>query len=66
MTDLLAAATTVIRIGKTRTQHAWRVLIEDGRVIVRTRCGLDPGTDRTLLQGFTTCDDCFTSEETTP
>lgn len=50
---------TTWRIGRKRATHAPRVLIEDNRVVLRTRCGIDP-----LVEGFTTtfgvvtCQDC--------
>jgi hypothetical protein len=59
MTEALLTPRATLRIGRKRTLHLPRVLIEDNRVVIRTRCGLDP-----LPEGFTetfaipTCDDC--------
>lgn len=50
----------VFRIGRGRTTHRARVLIEDGRVVVRSRCGLlrDVGQGFTETLGFPTCEKC--------
>lgn len=50
MIDELNVACTIVRIGRQRTAHMPRVLIEDNAVVVRTRCGtlLTP-----CLEGFT-------------
>lgn len=60
MADTLIEETSpVLTIGRSRTQHSPRVLIEGQCVVIRTRCGIDP-----LDQGFTerhgyiTCDEC--------
>lgn len=58
MADQLLNPVPVVRIGRSRTQHLLRVLIEDRAVVVRTRCGLDIGDDRKHLDGFPTCDAC--------
>lgn len=51
--------TTILTIGRRRAQHAPRVLIEAGRVILRTRCGLDPlPAGFTETRGRVTCDAC--------
>ena len=43
---------TCLRIGRKRMAHLPRVLIEDDRVVLRTRCKLDP-----MPEGVTeTCD----------
>ncbi|WP_346007428.1 hypothetical protein [Janibacter terrae] len=54
---------TVMRIGRKRTQHLPRVLIEDGHVVLRTRCGIDPlGDGWTETHGIATCDACIDDE----
>lgn len=50
----------VLRIGRTRANHLPRVLIEDSRVVIRTRCGLDPLAEGfTETTGFPTCEPCI-------
>ena len=63
--DQLVRPVPVVRIGRSRTQHLLRVLIEDRAVVVRTLCGLDLGDDRKHLDGFATCDACTTNEKET-
>ena len=63
--DQLVAPVPVVRIGRSRTQHLLRVLIENRAIVVRTRCGLDLGDDRKHLDGFATCDACTTNEKET-
>lgn len=52
-----------LRVGRKHTQHLPRVLIENNRVVLRTRCGIDP-----LPAGFTetttipTCQRCLDLE----
>ena len=59
MADELLSPTTVMRIGRKRTQHRIRVLIEENRVVIRTTCGLDPLPDSFVeTSGFVTCDAC--------
>lgn len=49
----------VLRIGRERTLHRPRVLIEGQRVVVRTRCGRDPLPGGfTETTGIPTCDEC--------
>lgn len=66
MNELLSAK-PVIRFGRTRTQHDFRVLIEpptgraaDQQVVVRTCCGLMVSgiEDAQQVQGFVTCEEC--------
>lgn len=59
MSEELLSAVPVMRIGRKRTQHLHRVLIEDNAVVIRTRCGLDPTEEGwTETFGFPTCDEC--------
>ena len=52
-----------LHIGRTKTLHKPRVLIEDSRVVVRTRCGLDPVTQGfTETFGIATCSACIDQE----
>lgn len=56
---LTPALVPTIRIGRKRTTHHPRILIEDNRVILRTRCGLNPLTDGfTETHGYVTCEPC--------
>jgi hypothetical protein len=58
MSELLTPG-PVLRIGRKRTNHRPRVLIEGKRVVIRTACGLDPlGEGFVEESGFVTCDDC--------
>ena len=61
VTDELVTPTTVYRLGRARTTHAWRVLIVDGQVAVHTRCGINLADheDTTLHTGFITCPTCI-------
>lgn len=63
MTAELLSAVPTLRIGRARTTHRPRVLIEDGRVVIRTACLLDP-TDQGFTEtfGFVTCDKCLAGE----
>lgn len=64
MSDQLVTPGTVLRIGRKRTQHQPRVLIEDNRVVIRTRCGLNPLPEGfTETTGFVTCDDCADGDQ---
>ncbi len=60
--EALIEQAPTMRIGRKRTLHRVRVLIEDERVVIRTRCGLDP-TDEGFTEtfGIPTCDDCEAS-----
>jgi hypothetical protein len=59
-TDALVPLAPVLRIGRKRTTHSPRVLIEDGAVVLRTRCGLDPLPDgfTETFEGLIGCDEC--------
>lgn len=50
----------VVRIGRAKTLHRFRVLIEEQppRVVVRTRCGIRWSDEFTETFGFPTCEDC--------
>lgn len=71
MTDQLIASQTVIRFGRERTQHNWRVAVvgDDAtgyRVQVQTTCGRVVETETTSkVQGFVTCAACKPSPEGT-
>lgn len=61
MADTLLAPTLVYRLGRTRTWHRARVLIEGEpkRVVVRTACGIRfADGDWTETMGFLSCADC--------
>ncbi|WP_181312493.1 hypothetical protein [Nocardioides campestrisoli] len=67
MTEQLAFDTTtppaaIFRIGRGRTWHRARVLIESGRVVVRSQCGLLRGVGDGFTEtfGYPTCSDCET------
>lgn len=58
----IPAARPVFRIGRTRTWHLAKVLIEDdangqARVVVRSRCGLERG-EFTETYAIPTCEAC--------
>lgn len=54
---------TVMRVGRKRTQHLPRVLIEGKAVVIRTRCGIDPLVfGWTETHGVPTCDACIDDE----
>ncbi|HET9829000.1 MAG TPA: hypothetical protein VFQ11_10880 [Nocardioidaceae bacterium] len=59
-TDLLGNPMPAFRIGRQRTTHRARVLIEDGKVVIRAACGLlrDVEDGFTESFGWTTCSDC--------
>lgn len=62
MSELLTPR-TVMRIGRKRTQHLPRVLIEGKNVVLRTRCGIDPLDEGwTETAGFPTCEACIEQE----
>lgn len=47
------------RIGHKQTLHRQRVLIEDGAVVLQTRCGIPSTTEGwTRTYGIPTCDEC--------
>ncbi len=57
--DALSPLRLVRRLGRARTWHLSRVLIEDGRVVIRTQCGLQTTDGEwTETVGVPTCDDC--------
>jgi hypothetical protein len=57
--DELLTPVPVLRLGRRKTNHRARVLIEGNRVVIRTRCGLDPlTTGFTETFGFPSCDSC--------
>lgn len=59
MNETLMDPVPTFRIGRKRTLHRVRVLIEDNRVVVRTRCGIDPTAEGfTETFGIPTCDEC--------
>ena len=70
MSDALLTPRPTLRIGRSRTLHLPRVLIEpptgnaaDQRVVLRTRCGLDPiGDGFTETYGIATCEACERGE----
>jgi hypothetical protein len=57
MSDALIEVESLFRLGRTRALHRQRVLIEDGKVVVRTLCGLD-AADSVIVQGIATCTEC--------
>lgn len=60
MSEILDHPGTVLRVGRKRTQHAPRVLIEGNRVVIRTRCGVDPLPEGfTETTGYVTCEACL-------
>lgn len=64
ITDQLLTAKTVIRFGRERTQHDWKVEVvgDDAhgyRVQVQTKCGRVVETETTTkAAGFVTCESC--------
>lgn len=58
--DTLMTPVPVFRLGRKRTTHRARVLIEDNRVVVRSACGLLRDVDEGFTEtfGFPTCDEC--------
>lgn len=61
MTSDLELIPTVptLKLGRKHTLHRANVLIEDNRVVLRTRCGLDPIIDGFVETfGIPTCDTC--------
>ena len=60
---LLDGPRAVMKLGRKRTLHLPRVLIEDQAVVIRTRCGLDPLADGfTETFGLPTCETCIADE----
>lgn len=60
--NLFAEPVPVIRIGPKRTLHQIRVLIEDGRVVVRTSCGITPPeAESNKAYAVPTCNECEAS-----
>lgn len=62
MSDQTALLTPVptLRLGRKRTLHRYKLDIEDNRVIVRTRCGLDIDENEGFEETYAipTCDGC--------
>lgn len=60
--DMLPTAdpAPIFRLGRGRTWHRARVLIEDGKVVVRSACGLlrEAEDGFTEAFGFVTCEKC--------
>lgn len=63
MTEALLTPLPVLKIGRKHTLHLARVLIEDGRVVVRTRCGIPRDDEFTHTFGIPTCDSCNADHE---
>lgn len=63
--SLFADPMPVTRLGRSRTLHLHRVLIEDGKVVVRTACGLDRDADRGFSEefGVPTCEPCIEARQ---
>ena len=61
MSDALLTPMPVLKIGRKHALHLARVLIEDGRVVVRTRCGLSSPVDEGFTEtfGFPSCTECM-------
>lgn len=64
ISDTLLTPRPILTIGRSRKGHLAHVLIEGGKVIVRTRCGIDSPVETGFTEtlGFPTCTSCTDSE----
>lgn len=65
MTETLLDPQVCYRLGRAKALHTWRVLIESGRVVVRTACGIDfndHAEDCKPVHGFPSCPACIAAE----
>lgn len=50
-----------VRFGRQRTVHGYKLHIEDQRIVLKTRCGIDTtDTEYDVTHRIVTCDDCLT------
>ncbi len=49
----------MLRIGRARTWHRPRIVIEGKKVVLRTQCGLDTGEGFAETSGVATCSTCI-------